>query len=69
MLTKMVDEYDEKRYDLKRTIFQETNMIIKESEKVGLKETEVSDLNKGIIAFSYHLGGKLNIGVKDDGTI
>lgn len=44
-------------------------MIIKESEKVRLKETEVSDLNKGIIAFSYHLGGKLNIGVKDDGTI
>lgn len=44
-------------------------MMIIESEKVRLKETEVSDLNKGIIAFSNHLGGKLNIGVKDDGTI
>lgn len=44
-------------------------MLIIESEKVRLKETEVSDLNKGIIAFSHHLGGKLNIGVKDDSTI
>lgn len=44
-------------------------MMIIESEKVRLKETEVSDLNKGIIAFSNHLGEKLNVGVKDDSTI
>ena len=44
-------------------------MIIKEREKVGLKEVVVSDLKKEIIAFANHLGGKLYIGVKDDGTI
>lgn len=32
-------------------------MMIIESEKVRLKYTEVSDLNKGIIAFSNHLVG------------
>ncbi|WP_333559256.1 ATP-binding protein [Eubacterium sp. AF05-24] len=44
-------------------------MIIKESEKVGLKETVVSDLKKEIIAFANCQGGNLYIGVKDDGTI
>lgn len=44
-------------------------MILKESEKVGLKETEVSNLKKEIIAFANCQGGKLYIGVKDDGTI
>ena len=44
-------------------------MILKESETVELKEIVVSDLKKEIIAFANCQGGKLYIGVKDDGTI
>lgn len=44
-------------------------MILKKSETVELKEIVVSDLKKEIIAFANCQGGKLYIGVKDDGTI
>lgn len=44
-------------------------MVFRESETVELKEIVVEDIKKEIIAFANTLGGKLYIGVKDDGTI
>lgn len=44
-------------------------MFFQESETVELKEIVVDDVKKEIIAFANCEGGKLYIGVKDDGTI
>lgn len=44
-------------------------MIFRESEKVELKEIIVDDIKKEIIAFANCDGGKLYIGVQDDGMI
>lgn len=44
-------------------------MHFRESETVELKEVVVDDIKKEIIAFANCDGGKLYIGVRDDGTI
>ncbi len=44
-------------------------MIFQESETVELKETVVEDIKKEIIAFANCKGGKLYIGIQDDGTV
>lgn len=44
-------------------------MLFRESETVELKEVVVDDIKKGIIAFANCDGGKLYIGVRDDGTV
>ena len=44
-------------------------MVFRESEKVELKEIVVNDIRKEIIAFANCNGGKLYIGVQDDGTV
>lgn len=44
-------------------------MIFRESETVELKEVFVDDIKKEIIAFANCNGGKLYIGVQDDGTV
>lgn len=44
-------------------------MIYQESETVELKSVVVDDIKKEIIAFANCKGGKLYIGVQDDGTV
>lgn len=44
-------------------------MFFRESETVELKEVVVNDIKKEIIAFSNCEGGKIYIGVRDDGEI
>lgn len=44
-------------------------MIFRESEIVELKEIIVDDIKKEIVAFANSDGGKLFIGVRDDGTV
>lgn len=44
-------------------------MIFRESETVELKEVVVDDIRKEIIAFANGEGGKIYVGVQDDGTI
>lgn len=44
-------------------------MIFQESETVELKSIVVDDIKKEIITFANCEGGKLYIGVQDDGTI
>ena len=44
-------------------------MLFQESETVELKEVIVDDIKKEIIAFANCDGGKLYIGVRDDGTV
>ena len=44
-------------------------MFFRESETTELKETVVDDIKKEIIAFANCDGGKLYIGVRDDGTV
>lgn len=44
-------------------------MLFQESENVELKEVVVDDIKKKIIAFANCEGGKLYIGVRDDGTV
>jgi len=44
-------------------------VFFRESETVELKETVVDDVKKEIIAFANCEGGKLYIGVRDDGTV
>lgn len=44
-------------------------MIFQESETIELKAVVVEDIKKEIIAFANCKGGKLYIGVQDDGTV
>lgn len=44
-------------------------MLFRECETVELKEVVVDDIKKEIIAFANCDGGKLYIGVRDDGTV
>ena len=44
-------------------------MIFQESETVELKAIVVEDIKKEIVAFANCEGGKLYIGVQDDGTV
>lgn len=44
-------------------------MLFRESKTVELKEVIVDDIKKEIIAFANCDGGKLYIGVRDDGTV
>ena len=44
-------------------------MVFRESETIELKEVVVDDIKKEIIAFANCDGGKLYIGVRDDGTV
>ena len=44
-------------------------MVFKESETAELKSVVVDDIKKEIIAFANCEGGKLYIGVQDDGTV
>lgn len=44
-------------------------MLFQESENVELKSIVVEDIKKEIIAFANCEGGKLYIGVRDDGTV
>lgn len=44
-------------------------MLFRESETVELKEVVADDIKKEIIAFANCDGGKLYIGVRDDGTV
>lgn len=44
-------------------------MLFQESETIELKEIIVDDIKKEIIAFANCNGGKLYIGVQDDGTV
>ena len=44
-------------------------MLFRESETIELKETVTDEIKKEIIAFANCEGGKLYIGVQDDGTV
>ena len=44
-------------------------MLFRESETIELKEIVTEEIKKEIIAFANCDGGKLYIGVKDDGTV
>lgn len=44
-------------------------MLFRESETVELKESVVDDIKKEIIAFANCNGGRLYVGVRDDGTV
>jgi len=44
-------------------------VIFQESETVELKAIVVEDIKKEVIAFANCEGGKLYIGVQDDGTV
>ena len=44
-------------------------MQYQETEKIELKEVVIDDIKKEIIAFANCHGGKLYVGVKDDGTV
>ena len=44
-------------------------MFFRESETVELKEIVVDEIKKEIVAFANSDGGKLYIGVRDDGTV
>ena len=44
-------------------------MVFQESETVELKSVVVEDIKKEIIAIANCEGGKLYIGVQDDGTV
>ncbi len=44
-------------------------MVLRESETIELKEIVTDDIKKEIIAFANCNGGKLYIGVRDDGTV
>lgn len=44
-------------------------MLLHESETIELKEMVVDDIKKEIVAFANCEGGKLYIGVRDDGTV
>ena len=44
-------------------------MIFQESETVELKAIVVEDIKKEVIAFANCEGGRLYIGVQDDGTV
>ena len=44
-------------------------MLFRESETIELKEIVVDDIKKEIIAFANCGGGKLYVGVQDDGTV
>ena len=44
-------------------------MKYQETEKIELKEVVVDDIKKEIIAFANCHGGRLYVGVKDDGTV
>lgn len=44
-------------------------MIFRESETVELKEIVVDDIKKEVVAFANCDGGKLYVGVRDDGTV
>ena len=44
-------------------------MLFQESETIELKEVVVDEIKKEIIAFANCDGGKLYIGVQDDGTV
>ena len=44
-------------------------MLFRESETIELKEVVVDEIKKEIIAFANCNGGKLYIGVQDDGTV
>ena len=45
------------------------SMLFRESETIELKEVVVDEIKKEIIAFANCDGGKLYIGVQDDGTL
>ena len=44
-------------------------MTFRESETVELKRIVVDDIKKEIVAFANCDGGKLYIGIEDDGTV
>lgn len=44
-------------------------MLFRESENIELKEIVVDDIKKEIIAFANCNGGRLYVGVQDDGTV
>lgn len=44
-------------------------MFFRESETIELKEVVVDDIKKEIVAFANCNGGKLYVGVQDDGTV
>ena len=44
-------------------------MLFRESETIELKEVVVDEIKKEIIAFANCDGGKLYMGVQDDGTV
>lgn len=44
-------------------------MLFRESETVELKESVVDDIKKEIIAFANCNGGRVYVGVRDDGTV
>ncbi len=44
-------------------------MIFQESESIELKAIVVEDIKKKIIAFANCEGGKIYIGIQDDGTV
>ena len=44
-------------------------MLFRESKTIELKKVVVDDIKKEIIAFANCDGGKLYIGIRDDGTV
>lgn len=69
-LRQIIDLIDEIDYNMTRKIFRgDHGMVFQESENVELKAIVVDDIKKAIIAFANCGGGKLYIGVQDDGTV
>lgn len=50
-------------------MIREDIIMINESEKIELKEILVDEVKKEIVAFANSEGGKIYIGIKDDGTV
>ena len=70
ILVKYIDLIGENDYNMTRKIYKEAyGMTFHESENVELKAIVVDDIKKEIIAFANCNGGKLYIGVQDDGTV
>jgi ATP-dependent DNA helicase RecG len=70
-LVRSVDYFDEIYYNHDRTnhLRGDDGMTYQENEAVELKSIVVDDIKKEIIAFANSDGGKLYIGVRDDGEV
>ncbi len=65
----MIDAIDAILYNKIKDRKEGQVMIFRESETVELKEVFIDDIKKEIIAFANSDGGKIYVGVRDDGAV